>query len=244
MIGFSALAALYKAEKSGKGESIDLAMYETLAGHRPVLPGGLPERGHQVASSWRAQPEPLRDRRVRLQGRLLGRVPLRRRPEQVLPRDHRSGASVGNTRRSPRTRAGCGCRTRMPRRSRRAFEEYCLAHSKYEIEEDFAAHRIAAQVINDMEDLVEEEHLQSARHLGRLGDGRRRDLPRPRRFPEVQEQPRARSGVRCPRRAATPSTFWSRLGYSRGTECRERCRAGRCQDQLNRRDSAKARLSG
>ena len=42
----------------------------------------------------------------------------------------------------------------------RAFEEYCLAHSKYEIEEDFAAHRIAAQVINDMEDLVEEEHLR------------------------------------------------------------------------------------
>ena len=30
MIGFSTMAALYKAEKSGKGESIDLAMYETL----------------------------------------------------------------------------------------------------------------------------------------------------------------------------------------------------------------------
>ena len=30
MIASSALAALYKAEKSGKGESIDLAMYETL----------------------------------------------------------------------------------------------------------------------------------------------------------------------------------------------------------------------
>ena len=27
-------------------------------------------------------------------------------------------------------------------------------------EEDFAAHRIAAQVVNDMEDLVEEEHLK------------------------------------------------------------------------------------
>ena len=30
MIASSALAALYKAEKSGQGESIDLAMYETL----------------------------------------------------------------------------------------------------------------------------------------------------------------------------------------------------------------------
>ena len=30
MIASSALAALYKAEKTGKGESIDLAMYETL----------------------------------------------------------------------------------------------------------------------------------------------------------------------------------------------------------------------
>ena len=35
-----------------------------------------------------------------------------------------------------------------------------MAHSKYDIEEDFAAHRIAAQVINDMEDLVKEEHLK------------------------------------------------------------------------------------
>ena len=32
----------------------------------------------------------------------------------------------------------------------KAFEEYCLANSKYDIEEDFAAHRIAAQVVNDM----------------------------------------------------------------------------------------------
>ena len=41
----------------------------------------------------------------------------------------------------------------------KAFEDYCLEHSKYEIEEDFAAHRIAAQVVLDMEDLVKEEHL-------------------------------------------------------------------------------------
>ena len=42
----------------------------------------------------------------------------------------------------------------------KAFEDYCLAHSKYEIEQDFADHRIAAQVVNDFEDLVEEEHLK------------------------------------------------------------------------------------
>ena len=45
-------------------------------------------------------------------------------------------------------------------RIQKAFEEYCLANSKYDIEEDFAAHRIAVQVVNDMEDLVEEEHLR------------------------------------------------------------------------------------
>ena len=42
----------------------------------------------------------------------------------------------------------------------KAFEDYCLARSKYDIEADFAAHRIAAQVVNDMEDLVAEEHLK------------------------------------------------------------------------------------
>mgnify|MGYP001786757425 FL=1 len=48
---------------------------------------------------------------------------------------------------------------------RKAFEDYCLAHSKYDIEQEFADHRIAAQVVNDFEDLVEEEHLK-LRNLG------------------------------------------------------------------------------
>ncbi|MFQ9741948.1 MAG: CoA transferase [Slackia sp.] len=41
-----------------------------------------------------------------------------------------------------------------------AFEKYCLEHSKFEIEEDFAAHRIAAQVINDLDDLPNQEHMK------------------------------------------------------------------------------------
>lgn len=129
------------------------------SGYRPVLPGGLLERGHQVAASRCAQPESLRHWRVRLQGRLLGRVPLWRRPEQVLLETIGLGHLWG-TPEIPEDTSGLWLSNPHAEEIQRAFEEYCLAHSKYEIEEDFAAHRIAAQVINDMEDLVEEEHLR------------------------------------------------------------------------------------
>ena len=48
----------------------------------------------------------------------------------------------------------------MPRGIEEHFDAYCLERSKYDIEADFAAHRIAAQVVMEFPDLVEEEHLK------------------------------------------------------------------------------------
>lgn len=40
------------------------------------------------------------------------------------------------------------------------LDAYCLAHSKFDIERDFSEHRIAAQVVKEFPDLVEEEHMK------------------------------------------------------------------------------------
>ncbi len=117
MIASSALAALYQAEKSGKGESIDLAMYETLLAIGQYYLVDYLNQGIKWPRPGARQPEPLRHRRVQVQGRLFGRVPLRRRPEQVLPRDHRPGHS--GHRGHPRGYFGAVASTRTPTRSRR-----------------------------------------------------------------------------------------------------------------------------
>ena len=159
MICSSALAALYKAEKTGKGESIDLAMYETLLAIGQYYLVDYLNEGIKWPRPGRSQPEPVRHRRVRVQGRLFGRVLVRRRPEQILPRDHRLGSSVGH-RGNPRGHFGSVVVQPTCRGDSSRVREVLPRALKYEIEEDFAAHRIAAQVVNDFEELVEEEHLK------------------------------------------------------------------------------------
>ncbi|MDR2721357.1 MAG: CoA transferase, partial [Coriobacteriaceae bacterium] len=43
----------------------------------------------------------------------------------------------------------------------RKLEAYCEANNRRDIEADFAAHRIAAQIVMEFPDLVEEEHLKA-----------------------------------------------------------------------------------
>ena len=94
MVVSSTPAALHKANRTGKGESIDMAMYETLLAigqyylvdylNEGILwprPGARNQNPAASAST--------------VQRRLPGRVPVRRRPEQVLPGDHRPGSPVG-----------------------------------------------------------------------------------------------------------------------------------------------------
>ena len=141
-----------------------------------------------MASSGRSQPEPLRHRRVQVQGRLPGRVPVRRRPEQVLPRDHRPGASLGHrghSRGHERPVAVQPARRRDPEGVRRVLPGQLEVRHRRGLRR--APHcRAGGQRHGRPRGRRAPE---AAQHVGRLGDGRRRDLPRPRRVPEVQEQP-------------------------------------------------------
>ena len=188
MIASSALAALYKAEKSGKGESIDLAMYETLLAIGQYylvdyLNEGIkwPRPGARNQNLCGIGEFKCKDGFL---GVCLYGVDQNKYFLETIGLGHLWG-----TEDIPEDTSGLWLSNPHADEIQKAFEEYCLANSKYDIEEDFAAHRIAAQVVNDMEDLVGRRAPEAAQHVGRLGDGRRRDLPRPRRVPEVQEQP-------------------------------------------------------
>ena len=189
MICSSALAALYKAEKTGKGESIDLAMYETLLAIGQYylvdyLNEGIkwPRPGARNQNLCGIGEFACKDGFL---GVCLYGVDQNKYFLETIGLGHLWGTEA-----IPEDTSGLWLSNPHAEEIQAAFEKYCLEHSKFEIEEDFAAHRIAAQVVNDFEELVEEEHHQAARHLGRLGDRRWRDLPRPGRVPQVQEQPR------------------------------------------------------
>ena len=159
MIASSALAALYKAEKSGKGESIDLAMYETLLAIGQYylvdyLNEGIkwPRPGARNQNLCGIGEFKCKDGFL---GVCLYGVDQNKYFLETIGLGHLWG-----TEDIPEDTSGLWLSNPHADEIQKAFEEYCLANSKYDIEEDFAAHRIAAQVVNDMEDLVEEEHLK------------------------------------------------------------------------------------
>ena len=159
MIGFSTMAALYKAEKSGKGESIDLAMYETwlsIGQYYLVdyLNDGVkwPRPGARNQNLCGIGEFECKDGFL---GVCLYGVDQNKHFLETIGLGHLWG-----TEDIPEDTSGLWLSNPHAEEIQAAFEKYCLEHSKFEIEEDFAAHRIAAQVINDLDDLPNQEHMK------------------------------------------------------------------------------------
>ena len=159
MIASSALAALYKAEKSGQGESIDLAMYETLLAIGQYylvdyLNEGIkwPRPGARNQNLCGIGEFKCKDGFL---GVCLYGVDQNKYFLETIGLGHLWG-----TEDIPEDTSGLWLANPHAAEIEAAFEAYCLEHSKYEIEADFAAHRIAAQVVMEFEDLVKEEHLK------------------------------------------------------------------------------------
>ncbi|MFR3273411.1 MAG: CoA transferase, partial [Slackia sp.] len=145
MIGFSTMAALYKAEKSGKGESIDLAMYETLLSIGQYylvdyLNDGVkwPRPGARNQNLCGIGEFECKDGFL---GVCLYGVDQNKHFLETIGLGHLWG-----TEDIPEDTSGLWLSNPHAEEIQAAFEKYCLEHSKFEIEEDFAAHRIAAQV--------------------------------------------------------------------------------------------------
>lgn len=159
MIASSALAALYKAEKTGKGESIDLAMYETLLAIGQYylvdyLNEGIkwPRPGARNQNLCGIGEFACKDGFL---GVCLYGVDQNKYFLETIGLGHLWG-----TESIPEDCSALWLSNPHAEEIQKAFEDYCSAHSKYDIEQEFADHRIAAQVVNDFEDLVEEEHLK------------------------------------------------------------------------------------
>ena len=152
------MAALFRAERTGKGESIDLAMYETLLSIGQYylvdyLNEGIkwPRPGARNQNLCGIGEFACNDGFL---GVCLYGVDQNKYFLETIGLGHLWGTDD-----IPEDTSGLWLSNPHAEKIQKAFEEYCLKNSKYDIEADFAAHRIAAQVLNDMEDLVKEEHL-------------------------------------------------------------------------------------
>ena len=159
MVVSSTLAALHKANRTGKGESIDMAMYETLLAIGQYylvdyLNEGIlwPRPGARNQNLCGIGEYKCNDGFL---GVCLYGVDQNKYFLETIGLGHLWG-----TEDIPEDTSGLWLSNPHAAEIEAAFEAYCLEHSKYEIEADFAAHRIAAQVVMEFEDLVKEEHLK------------------------------------------------------------------------------------
>ncbi|MEG2261439.1 MAG: L-carnitine CoA-transferase [Raoultibacter sp.] len=160
MIASSALGALYKAEKTGQGESIDVAMFETMLSIGQYylvdyLNEGVlwPRPGARNQNLCGIGEYKCTDGFV---GLCLYGVDQNKYLLEAIGLGHLWG-----TEEIPDDTSGLWLSGIHAPAIEAALDVYCLAHSKHEIEDDFSAHRIAAQVVMDIPDLVEEEHLKA-----------------------------------------------------------------------------------
>ncbi|MEG0323062.1 MAG: CoA transferase, partial [Raoultibacter sp.] len=159
MIVSSTLAALHKANRTGVGESIDLAMFETLLSIGQYylvdyLNEGIvwPRPGARNQNLCGIGEYKCSDGFL---GVCLYGVDQNKYFLETIGLGHLWGTEA-----IPEDTSGLWLSNPHAQEIEAAFDAYCLEHSKYDIESDFAAHRIAAQVVMEFPDLVEAEHLK------------------------------------------------------------------------------------
>ena len=160
MIASSSLAALYRAEKTGKGESIDLAMFETLlAIGQYYLVDYLnediiwPRPGARNQNLCGIGEYRCKDGFI---GLCLYGVDQNKYLLEKVGLGHLWG-----TEHIPEETSALWLSNPHAREIEDALEAYCLENNRRDIEKDFAANRIAAQIVMEFPDLVEEEHLKA-----------------------------------------------------------------------------------
>ncbi len=159
MIASSSLAALHKVQQTGTGESIDIAMYETLLAIGQYylvdyLNAGIiwPRPGARNQNLCGIGEFACKDGYL---GVCLYGTDQNKYFLEAIGLGHLWG-----TEEIPEGSSALWLANPYAEEIQTAFESYCKERSKYEIEQDFAEHRIAAQVVMEFPDLVEEEHLK------------------------------------------------------------------------------------
>lgn len=159
MILSSALAALHKVERTGKGESIDLAMYETLLtmGQYYLVDytnAGIlwPRPGARNQNLCGIGEYKCNDGFI---GLCLYGVSQNKYLLETIGLGDLWGTSD-----IPEDCSALWLSNPHAKEIEEHLEAYLAAHSKFDVEKDFSEHRIAAQVVKEFPDLVKEEHLK------------------------------------------------------------------------------------
>ena len=158
MIVSSALAALHKAKATGKGESIDLAMYETLlrvgtyymmdylnAGTTYPRPGACHQNLCAIGEY------ACKDGYI---GLCVYGVPQNKYLLETI-----GLGDLWGTPEYPEDTSALWLDGPKADLIQRKLEEYLAGQLKADVQKDFVEHRIAAQVVNEFEDIVAEDHV-------------------------------------------------------------------------------------
>ncbi|MBM7824785.1 L-carnitine CoA-transferase [Arcanobacterium pluranimalium] len=159
MIVSSALAALHRAEKTGEGESIDLAMYETLLrvgtyymmdylneGTRYPRPGARHQNLCGIGI-------------YECQDGYIG-LCLYGVPQNKYLLEQIGLGELWGTEEYPEDTSALWLNGPKAQLIEEKLEAYLKERSKFDVQRDFVAHRIAAQVVNEFDDILAADHVK------------------------------------------------------------------------------------
>jgi L-carnitine CoA-transferase len=228
MIISSALAALHRVQGTGKGESIDLAMHETLlrvgtyymmdylnAGILYKRPGG---RAMNLCAIGE----------YKCQDGSIGLCVYGAPQNQYLLETIGLGELWG-TEDYPEGTSALWLSSPQAHLIEHKLEEYLATRNKADVQKDFVAHRIAAQVVNELPDLLEDEHLKQRHTFIEWQNAHGEPIKGPNTFPRF---------------ANNPGGFWRPmpdLGYDTDDVLK---RAGFSAEQINQFHASGAVSSG
>ena len=160
MIISSSLAALHRVQVTGEGESIDMAMYETLLRvgtyyMMDYMNAGItyPRPGARHQNLCGIGIYECKDGFI---GLCLYGVPQNKYLLETIGLGHLWGTDE-----YPEGTSALWLDSPKADLIQETLEAYLKTQSKYDVQRDFVAHRIAAQVVNEFGDILEAEHVQA-----------------------------------------------------------------------------------
>lgn len=188
MIVSAALAALHKANQTGKGEAIDLAMHETLLRvgtyyMMDYLNEGIkyPRPGGRHVNLCGIGEYPCKDGFIAL---CIYGVPQNKYLLETIGLGHLWG-----TEEYPEDTSALWKDSPKADLIEQKLEEYLLTQSKYDVEKDFSAHKMAAQVINEFEDVVADPHIKQRETFIEWENAQGEKIQGPNTFPKFERNP-------------------------------------------------------
>jgi L-carnitine CoA-transferase len=160
MIISSSLAALHKVARTGKGESIDVAMFETLMAIGQYYLVDYLNEGIIWPRPGARNQNLCAIGEYRCQDGFIGLCCFGVAQNKYLLETIGLGDLWG-TPDYPEDTSSLWLSSPKAQLIEQKLEEYLAAHSVAEVEADFSAHRIAAQKVNEFPDLVKDEHMQA-----------------------------------------------------------------------------------